>query len=116
MQALRGWVSQDLARRRDSLERKIRRATYYSEQLSAEINELKLLKGEEQTEGSLAYYLKFIDSLAVDRNYMAITNDGGSDPHGKFAKAPIAPYMPGPKGVSPGSYQRTLDGLVKPAQ
>jgi hypothetical protein len=117
VQAIRGWVSKDLARRRDHLERKIRRAIDYAEQLTAEISELQLLKGDEATEGSLAYYMKIIDNLSVERNYMAITNDEASpDPHGKFAKAPIAPFMPGPKGATAISYERTLDGLVKPAQ
>jgi hypothetical protein len=61
--------------------------------------------------------MKIIDNLSVERNYMAITNDEASpDPHGKFAKAPIAPFMPGPKGATAISYERTLDGLVKPAQ
>lgn len=117
VQAIRGWVSQDLARRRDSLERKIRRAIDYAEQLSAEIGELELLKGSQDTEGSLAFYMKIIGDLTAERNYMAITDDTETpDPHGKFAKAPIAPYMPGPKGATAVSYQRTLDGLVKPAQ
>jgi hypothetical protein len=117
VQALRGWVSADLARRRDYLERKIRHALDYSEQLGTEINELQLLKGAPEQEGSLAYYMAIIDSLAVNRNYMAITDDTASpDPHGKFAKAPVAAFMPGPKGATAVAYQRTLDGLVKPTQ
>lgn len=117
VQALKGWVSADLARRRDYLERKIRHALDYSEQLTAEISELQLLKGEEETEGSLAYYMAIIDSLAVNRNYMAITDDTANpDPHGKFAKAPVAAFMPGEKGATAVAYQRTLDGLVKPTQ
>jgi hypothetical protein len=116
MQAMRRWVEQDLYRRRESLERKIRRAIDYSEQLTQEISDLTVLKGSEDTEGSLAYYINIIDSLTVDRNYVAITNDGGTDPHGRFAKAPIAKHTPGEKGATPRSYERTIDGLVKPAQ
>jgi hypothetical protein len=117
VQAIRGWVSKDLARRRDYLERKIRRAIDYAEQLTAEIVQLELLKGEPETEGSLAFYLNAVNTLAVNRNYMAITDDTGTpDPHGKFAKAPFAAFMPGPKGSTAVSYQRTLDGLVKPSQ
>lgn len=117
VQAIRSFVQQDLARRRDSIERKIRRALDYTEQLSVEITQLELLKGDADTEGSLAYYMKIIDTLTADRNYMAITNDDASpDPHGKFAKAPVAPFMPGEKGATAISYERTLDGLVKPAQ
>jgi len=117
VQAMRGWVSADLARRRDYLERKIRRAIDYSEQLGAEIGELELLRGEKEVEGSLAYYLGVIDTLTTTRNYMAITDDTAvPDPHGKFAKAPFASFMPSPKGAAAVSYQRTLDGLVKPTQ
>jgi len=116
VQKLRGWVSADLQRRRDCLERKLRRAVDYSEQLDAEISELTLLKASADTEGSLEFFLATIDSLTADRQYMAITQDNDADPHGKFARAPVAGYMPGGggKGASATTYERTLDGLVKP--
>ena len=117
VQSMRGWVAGDLGRRRDAIEHKIRRAIDYAEQLRREASELELLKGAEDVEGSLAYYLKIIDSLTVQRDYMAITDDSAQpDPHGKFARAPMAPFMPGPKGATAISYERTLDGLVKPSQ
>lgn len=117
MQAMRGWVDQDLNRRRESLERKIRRAIDYAEQLDAEIGQLKLLQRDEDVEGSLKHYVKVIENLAANRQYMAITNDENSpDPHGRFAKAPIAGYTPGEKGATAVSYERTVDGLVKPDQ
>jgi hypothetical protein len=115
MQKIRGWLGGDLQRRRESLERKIRRAIDYAEQLDAEINELELLKASADTDGSLEFYIKQMDALANDRRYMAITNDTDNpDPHGKFAHAPVAGYMPGPKGTAATTYERTLDGLVKP--
>jgi hypothetical protein len=115
MQKIRGWLGGDLQRRRESLERKIRRAIDYAEQLDAEINELELLKASADTDGSLEFYIKQMDALANDRRYMAITNDTDNpDPHGKFARAPVAGYMPGPKGTAATTYERTLDGLVKP--
>lgn len=117
MQALRHWVEQDLFRRRESLERKIKRAVDYAEQLTAEINELKLLKGAPEEEGSLLNYIQTIEELATNRHYMAITDDDATpDPHGRFARAPIATYMPGEKGATSQAYQKTLDGLVKPVQ
>lgn len=117
MQQIRSLVQSDMARRRDYLERKIRRAIDYAEQLTFEISQLELAKGDPKAEGSLEYQIKLIDTLTADRNYMAITNDDSvPDPHGKFAKAPVAPYMPGEKGATATGYQRTLDGLVKPAQ
>ena len=115
MQKIRGWVESDLQRRRESLERKIRRAIDYAEQLDTEINELELLKASADTDGSLEFYIKEMDALANDPRYTAVTNDTNNpDPHGKFARAPVAGYMPGPKGTAATSYERTLDGLVKP--
>lgn len=116
IQAMRKWVDQDLFRRRESLERKIRRAIDYAEQLTTEISELQTLKGVESDEGSLAHHISIINSLKGDRNYMAITNDDGKDPHGRFAKAPIAPYTPGPRGATAVAYERTVNGLVTPAK
>jgi hypothetical protein len=117
MQRMRGWVQGDLHRRRDYLERKIRRALDYSEQLSAEISELETLKSSVDTDGSLEFLITEMEALSSNRGYTAITDDSGSpDPHGKFARAPVAGYMPGPKGAPVTSYQRTLDGLVKPEE
>lgn len=115
MQKLRGWVSEDLQRRRDAIERKIQRSIDYAEQLAAEISQLKLLKASADTDGSLEFFLKEIETLTNDRQYMAITNDSENpDPHGKFAHAPVAAYMPGEKRGPERQYVRTLDGLVKP--
>lgn len=117
IQAMRKWVEQDLLRRRESLERKIRRAIDYSEQLNAEIAELQLMKGSENEEGSLDYYVSIINGLKVDRNYMAITDDEASpDPHGRFAKAPIARFTPGPRGSVSDEFARTVKGLVTPGK
>lgn len=116
MQKLRGWTEGDLGRRRESLERKIRRALDYAEQLAAEVSQLQLLKASADTDGSLESMIAEIDSLASNRQYMAITDDAGADPHGKFSRAPVAGYMPGPRGATPTTYERTLDGLVKPEE
>jgi len=117
MQSLRRWTADDLGYRREALERKIRRAIDYSEQLDLEISELLLMKGNADVAGSLEYMISQMESLAADRRYMPITDDSKDpDPHGKFAKAPVAAYMPGGggKGTTSTSYQRTVDGLVKP--
>lgn len=117
VQNLRNWVEGDLQRRRNSLERKIRRAIDYGEQLKAEINELVLLKKDIETEGSLGFYFAAIENLKNDRQYLAITNDEKNlDPHGKGAYAPEFPYMPGPKGTPAASYGRSRDGFVVPEQ
>jgi len=116
MQSLRGWVSEDLQRRRNSLERKIRRALDYAEQLDAEISTLERMKGSVDTNGSLAFLLNSIANLTADGQYTAITQDNAADPHGKFARAPVAGYMPGPEGAAATTYERTTNGLVKPTE
>jgi type II secretory pathway component PulJ len=117
MQRMRGWLAADLHRRRDYLERKIRRAVDYAEQLDAEISQLKLLKASTDTEGSLESLISNIETLTADPRYMAITDDGNSpDPHGKFARAPFAGYTPGGEGAEANTYQRSLKGFVKPTQ
>jgi hypothetical protein len=115
MQKIRGWVADDLHRRREYLERKIRRAIDYAEQLDAEIAELETIKADVTTDGSLEFLLSNLDTLAADKQYTAITDDQGTDPHGKFARAPVAGYMPGPDGATATTYERTTNqGLVKP--
>lgn len=115
MQQMRSWVADDLQRRRDALERKIRRAIDYAEQLDAEISDLTLLKQSVETQGSLEFMIRNMETLAADGQYTAITNDDASpDPHGKFARAPVAGYMPGPDGADATTYERTTSGLAKP--
>lgn len=117
MQKMRSWVSQDLHRRRDALERKIRRAIDYAEQLDTEIAQLKLVLGSADQEDSLEFLISNINTLTADPRFMAITDDANSpDPHGKFSRAPIAGYTPGGQGASSTSYERTLNGFVKPTQ
>jgi hypothetical protein len=117
VQKIRRFVGEDLQRRREYLERKIRRALDYVDQLNLEINQLTALKGSTASPESMERYLAQIDTLTTDPRYMAITDDTGSpDPHGKFAKAPVAGYVPGPKGATANTYERTPDGLVKPAK
>jgi len=117
VQNIRRWVSGDLQRRREVIERKIQRAIDYAEQLNTEVAELKLLKQTAETDGSLEFYITEVEALAADRQYMAVTNDvasGQKDPHGKLARAPRAAYMPGPDRGPAESFERTLDGAVKP--
>jgi hypothetical protein len=117
VQKIRRFVGEDLQRRREGLERKIRRALDYADQLNLEIAQLKALKGSAASPESMAAYFSTIDTLTTDPRYMAITDDSGNpDPHGKFAKAPVAGYVPGPKGATATTYERTPDGLVKPAK
>lgn len=115
MQQARSWVSDTLSYRRDALERKIRRAIDYADQLQAEINQLQALKAEATVSGALEFVLGGIQQLLSDRQYMAASNDGTKpDPHGKLAYAPFAAYMPGPKRAPGDDFERTLDGPSVP--
>lgn len=117
MQKLRSFVSGDLHRRRDYLERKIRRALDYAEQLDAEIAKLTMMKAKAETEESLEYLIKYIEDLAADKRYLAVTDDSKNpDPHGKLARAPVAPYTPDENGPRSAGYERSIEGFVTPAQ
>jgi len=115
MTEARQWVEDDLDRRRNFLERKIRRALDYSDQLQTEVNTLRTILEDKTVDGSLAFLLAQVQALIADRQYRAITDDSNqSDPHGKFAKAPFAAYEPGGLGAEPQDFERTLDGLSRP--
>lgn len=114
IQKMKSFVASDLQRRRDYLERKMRRALDYVDQMNAEIIELKAIQQTATVDGTLEYFIEAIKALALDNNYMAVTNDAESDPYGKLSHAPIAPYMPGPKGAKTSGYTRVLGGTTKP--
>lgn len=117
MQQARGWVQDTLFYRREAIERKIRRALDYADQLQVEINQLTALKAQATTTGALEFILGNIDQLLSDRQYMAASNDGSKpDPHGKLAYAPFAAYMPGPDRATGDDFQRTLDGPAVPEE
>lgn len=120
----RDWVFDVQFYRRDLLERKIRRAMDYVDQLQAEVTLLQGIMADASTAGSLAFILAGINGLITDRTYVPAQNDANApDPHGKMAYAPVAAYMPPPPGTDPSdaaantivtSYERTYDGPVVP--
>lgn len=115
VQKIRSGFQESIQRRRDYLERKIRRAIDYAEQLDQEISQLTALKGSVDSEGSMTAYLSSLDAMTTDARYMAITDDTNQpDPHGKYSHAPVAGYTPSSKSAPATTYERTLDGLVKP--
>jgi len=93
-QQMRSWLHATLERRA-RLERKIRRALDYGDQLQAEIENLQLLKKGAATTGSFENLVAEIGHLISDPNYRALGDDKGGDPHGKLAYAPMASYEPG---------------------
>lgn len=75
-----------------ALERKIRRALDYAEQLDDEIRELEVMRAAATTAGSLEAVASQIQQLINNRNYRAIYDDQGSDPLGLNTHAPLSQY------------------------
>jgi hypothetical protein len=112
----RDWAYDVQLYRRDLIERKIRRALDYVDQLQAEITQLQTIMSDASTNGSIAFLVAGVQNLISNRYYIAAANDAGSpDPHGKMAYAPVAAYMPNPDGSSTViDYERTYDGPKVP--
>jgi hypothetical protein len=122
MQAAKGWLADTIQYRFNSLERKIRRALDYSDQLQAEIDNLKLLQLLPNVEGSLENIATQVTQLLSDPQYRAIFDDGGGDPFGRTIYAPFSAYdvaknsdPNAPPRVSE-SAQRQSGGFVGPGE
>jgi hypothetical protein len=89
---LRRPVQESLDYRFTSLERKIRRAIDYAEQLGDEIRELQVMQAAATTSGSLEAVANQVQQLINNRNYRAIYDDQGSDPLGLNTYAPFSQY------------------------
>lgn len=89
---LRSPFQEALSYRFESLERKIRRALDYTDELKKEISQLTVLQRAGTTEGSLEYIANQIEQLFSDRGYRAIYDDGGADPLGINSYAPFSQY------------------------
>ena len=116
MRSMRDWTYDAQFYRRDLLERKIRRAMDYVDQLNEEITTLQNIQASAQTQGAIGYILNGLNQLIGNRYYLASQNDSSApDPHGKMAYAPIASYMPDVSGGSTiTQYERTYDGPQVP--
>ena len=113
--ATRELVQGDIDFRKTSLERKIRRAIDYSEQLAQEIGSLQAMTLDQSVDGSMAFLIEGVKLLFADRGYKALVDDGAQpDPHGKLVRAPFAGYNPGPEGSEGDQIQRTPDGVSLP--
>jgi hypothetical protein len=99
----RTWVDDTLQARFERLERKIRRAVDYSDQLKDEVAQLKLIQQttssslvalttEASNAGSLESISRQLYQLLGDHNYRAIFDDGGKDPYGFTTYAPFSAY------------------------
>lgn len=118
MDDARGWIDEALQYKRDYLERKIRRALDYADQLEAEIASLTQIMSAASVSGSLENTFKLITNYINDPNYRAIYDDGGKDPWGKLTHAPFKPYSAGPDRAPDDFYGRDTGttGALVPGQ
>ena len=116
MQSARTWLPEVLDYRREYLERKVRRAIDYIDQLNQEVDMLKLIKASDGTLNSLENIFKEMSDLFSDPTYRAISDDHGRDPFGKLTYAPFLPYEPGPKRAPMNVYGRVNEGTVVPGE
>jgi len=116
VRSARDWTYDAQFYRRDLLERKIRRALDYVDQLNAEVTQLQQIQADASLSGALGYIIAGVEQLIANRYYISAQNDSSNpDPHGKLAYAPVAGYMPNPEGGSViVDYERTLDGPKVP--
>lgn len=92
IRSLRRPVQDVLDYRFSILERKIRRALDYADQLQDEIANLKVMQAAATTKGSLEFIANQIQQLISDRNYRAIYDDQSTDPLGLNTYAPFSQY------------------------
>lgn len=112
IQSLRKYVSDTLYWRRDRLERKIRRALDYYDQLDMESQLLQKMTAGETVTGAVDFIAKTLSDLISNPEYRAIYDDKGSDIRGDSTQAPHSAYDNAPDG----GYSRDRDGLHVPGQ
>lgn len=92
MRVAKSWVNETLQARFNRLERKIRRAMDYRDQLQREIAELEVIQLAAETRGSLEFIASQINEFLDDSNYRAIYDDQGADRFGLKTYAPFSSY------------------------
>ena len=117
------WLFETMDWRFDRLERKIRRALDYREQLEVEIGRLQLIQKAVDVPESLEHTASEIEQLFADPNYRAIYADlSGNDPYGLKTRAPFSSYDVDPSFDSNlvnrqnVSWQRQNSGVIGPGQ
>ncbi len=117
MHEARAWVDDTLIARFESLERKIRRAMDYADELQSEVVRLTTIQMAASTQGSLEYIAAQINQYLSDTNYRAVYDDGGGDKFGFNVYAPFSSYdIAAGKGDGrvADTYQRQNSGFVGP--
>jgi hypothetical protein len=109
------WLHATLEYRFGSLERKIRRAVDYSDELQNEIATLNTIQTAASVSGSLEHIAAQISQYLSDQNYRAIYDDGGGDKFGFNVYAPFSSYDVGGDGTrTADTAQRQNTGFVGP--
>jgi len=114
MRSAQIWIDDVMQARFASLERKIRRAVDYSDQLQLEIANLKTIQLAAASAGSLEYIAAQINQFLTDQNYRAVFDDGGGDKFGFNVYAPFSSYDV--LNGSSSSAQRQNSGFVGPGE
>lgn len=122
MQSAKEWLRDSLQYRFGSLERKIRRAMDYTDQLQTEIDDLNLIKQTANVSGSLENIATQFAQLIANPQYRAIYDDAGGDKFGFNTYAPFSAFdvaqssdPNAPARVSE-SAQRQGSGFVGPGE
>lgn len=111
----KAWLNATLDYRFGSLERKIRRAVDYSDELKNEIATLKTIQQAASVTGSLEYVAAQVSQFLADSNYRAVYDDGGGDKFGFNVYAPFSSYDVGGDGSREAeTAQRQNTGFVGP--
>lgn len=113
VRSMKSWTRGSLDRL-EKLERKVRRAIDYADQIQNEINELGLIKKSIEVDGSLENLIALVGQLLIDPSYRAIADDKGKDPFGKYTHAPMSSYdQGGTRAPTEGpSVERGSDGYT----
>lgn len=115
MHDAKAWLETTLQYRFDGLERKIRRAVDYADELRTEAAQLGIIQKAASVTGSLEYIASQVSQYLTDQNYRAIYDDGGGDKFGLNVYAPFSSYDVGNERTAE-SAQRQNTGFVGPGQ
>jgi hypothetical protein len=96
IQQMRAWTPEAIQYKRENIERKVRRAMDYADQLNAEIQTLTIILNSSATSGSLADTVSQVMTLLADPTYRATNTDTSGDIHGKRSRAPFSQWDAGP--------------------
>jgi hypothetical protein len=94
VRSIRYWTEGSIDRL-DRIERKVRRAIDYADQLQSEINILTSIRKSVEVSGSLENLIALVNQLFTDTSYRAIADDKGKDSFGKVVYAPMSSYDQG---------------------